>query len=75
MSLPVSVSSRKRRASAVVLVVDLVLLLFPPLQWAFAPGAASLWYYVIATVLVTASLFVLWALRDGVDDETEEIAR
>jgi hypothetical protein len=38
MSLPVSVSARRSRASAVVLIVDLVLLLFPPLQWAFAPA-------------------------------------
>ncbi len=54
----------RSRARAAILVVDLLIVLFPPLQWAFSAGAMSLWYYVAVTVLVTLSLFALWALRD-----------
>ncbi|KHK95665.1 hypothetical protein LK09_18500 [Microbacterium mangrovi] len=66
----------RSRARVVILVVDFVLVLFPPLQWAIAPGPASLWYYVLACTLVTLSLFVLWALRDrptfaSLDDDVD----
>ncbi len=60
---------RWRTARRLVLVVDLVLLLFPPIHWLVGDGPESLWYFLAANAVVTASLSVLWLLRDRADDE------
>lgn len=67
MSHPAPAPTTRGRARVVILVVDFVLVLFPPLQWAIAPGPASLWYYLGANALVVVSLFALWGLRDRTD--------
>lgn len=64
MSTSAGTATARRRGRFLVLIVDCILVLFPPLQWAFAPGFMSVVYYVCSSILVTLSLFVLWALRD-----------
>ncbi|WP_156993082.1 hypothetical protein [Pseudonocardia acaciae] len=55
--------SSSTTARRLVLAVDALLLLAPPVHW-IVSGAGAFWYFVIANLLVTLSLFVLWALRD-----------
>ena len=71
MSHPAPAPTKRGRARVVILVVDFVLVLFPPLQWAIAPGPASLWYYLGANALVVVSLFALWGLRDRTDADAD----
>ncbi|HKT56900.1 MAG TPA: hypothetical protein VJR25_09015 [Microbacterium sp.] len=71
MSHPALAPTTRGRARVVILVVDFVLVLFPPLQWAIAPGPASLWYYLGANALVVVSLFALWGLRDRTDADAD----
>ena len=73
MSEITTVEARKRTARRAILIFDLVLLLFPPIYWAAGSGdtTLSLWYFIGGNLLVTLSLFVLWALRERDDEEGE----
>ena len=73
MSENSAIEARKRAARRAILVFDLVLLLFPPIYWAAGSGdnTLSLWYFIGGNLIVTLSLFALWALRENSDEEVE----
>jgi len=51
-------------------VIDILLLLAPPVHWLFADGQSTIWYFLVANALVTLSLFALWFTRDTDDEAT-----
>ncbi len=50
--------------------VDILLLLAPPVHWLFSDGQATIWYFLVANALVTLSLFGLWMTRDADEEAT-----
>lgn len=71
MSANSSLEVRKRTARRAILTFDLLLLLLPPIYWAAGAGdnVLSLWYFLGGNLIVTLSLFVLWALRERDEEE------
>ncbi len=50
--------------------VDILLLLAPPVHWLFSDGQSTIWYFLVANALVTLSLLGLWMMRDADEEET-----
>lgn len=50
--------------------IDILLLLAPPVHWLFSHGQSSVWYFLVANAVVTLSLFGLWMTRDIDEEET-----
>ncbi|MFK0039795.1 hypothetical protein ACIQTW_08120 [Paenarthrobacter sp. NPDC090517] len=68
MSHAVLTSDRRSTIRRTVFVIDILLLLAPPVHWLFADGQSTIWYFLVANALVTLSLFALWFTRE-IDDE------
>lgn len=50
--------------------IDILLLLAPPVHWLFSDGHSTIWYFLVANALVTVSLFGLWMTRDTDEEVT-----
>lgn len=59
---------RRSQLRRVIFVIDLLLLLAPPMHWIFSGGHTAFWYFLVANALVTLSLFALWAVS-GKEEE------
>lgn len=59
---------RRSQLRRMIFVIDLLLLLAPPMHWIFSGGHTAFWYFLVANALVTLSLFALWAVN-GKEEE------
>ncbi|MGO4145123.1 hypothetical protein AB4Y77_08570 [Paenarthrobacter sp. YAF11_1] len=70
MSQAVLTSDRRSHIRRTIFVVDILLLLAPPVHWLFSDGQSTIWYFLVANALVTLSLLGLWMMRDADEEET-----
>ncbi|MFE4194855.1 hypothetical protein ACFRJ9_03235 [Paenarthrobacter sp. NPDC056912] len=70
MSQAVLTSDRRSNIRRTIFVIDILLLLAPPVHWLFSEGQSTIWYFLVANALVTLSLFGLWMTRDTDEEET-----
>jgi hypothetical protein len=70
MSQAVLTSDRRSHVRRTIFVVDILLLLAPPVHWLFSNGQSTIWYFLVANALVTVSLFGLWITRDTDEEAT-----
>ncbi|MEV4954416.1 MULTISPECIES: hypothetical protein [Paenarthrobacter] len=70
MSQAVLTSDRRSTIRRTIFVIDILLLLAPPVHWLFGDGQSTIWYFLVANALVTLSLFALWFTRDTDEEAT-----
>ncbi|MCZ9884485.1 hypothetical protein [Arthrobacter sp. B2a2-09] len=71
MSTPALTSDRRSEVRRTIFVIDLLLLLAPPVHWLFSNGQSSVWYFLVANALVTLSLFALWKASGNEGEEAK----
>lgn len=72
MTMTALASHRRSRLRRTIFVIDILLLLAPPVHWLFSagPSVSALWYFLGANGLVTLSLFALWLTRPEDEEAT-----